>query len=83
MSYKYVHYSNFILFTFFAHKSVLYSHFPWLKGIWQIRGDSVSTPTLLFPAISLLLPAYTNRFMGVTRLIRQLRRDRNEENYKQ
>ena len=41
----------------------------------------VSTPALLFPAISLLLLAYTNRFMGVTQLIRQLRRDLNEENY--
>lgn len=43
----------------------------------------VSTPALLFPAISLLLLAYTNRFMGVTQLIRQLRRDINEENYTQ
>jgi len=43
----------------------------------------VSTPALLFPAISLLLLAYTNRFMGVTQLIRQLRRDLNEENYTQ
>ena len=43
----------------------------------------VSTPALLFPAISLLLLAYTNRFMGVTQLIRQLRRDINDENYSQ
>ena len=28
----------------------------------------VSTPAALFPAISLLLLAYTNRFMGVTQI---------------
>ena len=39
----------------------------------------VSTPALLFPAISLLLLAYTNRFMGITQLIRQLRRNLNED----
>lgn len=33
---------------------------------------SVSTPALLFPAISLLLLAYTNRFLAVASLIRSL-----------
>jgi hypothetical protein len=52
------------------------------RGMTSMEID-VSTPALLFPAISLLLLAYTNRFMGVTQLIRQLRRDLNEENYTQ
>jgi uncharacterized Tic20 family protein len=43
----------------------------------------VTTPALLFPAISLLLLAYTNRFMGITKLIRQLRRKLNDKNYTQ
>jgi uncharacterized Tic20 family protein len=43
----------------------------------------VTTPALLFPAISLLLLAYTNRFMGITKLIRQLRRKLNNKNYTQ
>ena len=42
-----------------------------------------TTPALLFPAISLLLLAYTNRFMGISKLIRQLRHDLNDENYTQ
>jgi hypothetical protein len=33
---------------------------------------SLSTPTLLFPAISLLLLAYTNRFLALASLIRNL-----------
>jgi len=32
----------------------------------------LSTPALLFPAISLLLLAYTNRFMGIASVIRGL-----------
>ena len=32
----------------------------------------VTTPALLFPAISLLLLAYTNRFLALAALIRQL-----------
>ena len=43
----------------------------------------VTTPALLFPAISLLLLAYTNRFMGITKLIRQLRHKLNNKNYTQ
>lgn len=32
----------------------------------------ISTPALLFPAISLLLLAYTNRFLALARIIREL-----------
>lgn len=33
---------------------------------------TITTPSLLFPAISLLLLAYTNRFVVLTNVIRQL-----------
>lgn len=33
---------------------------------------NVTTPALLFPAISLLLLAYTNRFLGLSSLVRHL-----------
>ncbi len=33
---------------------------------------SLTTPALLFPAISLLLPAYTNRFLALAVLMREL-----------
>ncbi|MFC7336403.1 DUF2721 domain-containing protein [Haloferula chungangensis] len=39
----------------------------------------VSTPALLFPAISLLFLSYTNRFLHLAALIRQLYRDWQEE----
>jgi hypothetical protein len=35
----------------------------------------ISTPALLFPAISLLFLSYTNRFLHLAALIRQLHRD--------
>lgn len=35
----------------------------------------VSTPALLFPAISLLFLSYTNRFLHLAALIRQLHKD--------
>lgn len=35
---------------------------------------NITTPALLFPAISLLLLAYTNRFVVLAQLVRQLRR---------
>ena len=38
----------------------------------------VSTPALLFPAISLLLLAYTNRFLVIAQLIRSLYKQYNE-----
>ena len=40
----------------------------------------VSTPALLFPAISLLLLAYTNRFMGLAAVIRGLHQQLNDSN---
>ena len=33
---------------------------------------TLSTPALLFPAISLLLLAYTNRFLSLAALMREL-----------
>ncbi|MDN3576996.1 DUF2721 domain-containing protein [Chitinimonas viridis] len=35
----------------------------------------ISVPALLFPAISLLLLAYTNRFLGISSVIRKLYED--------
>ncbi len=40
----------------------------------------LSTPALLFPAISLLLLAYTNRFMGLAVVIRGLHKQINDTN---
>lgn len=39
---------------------------------------SLTTPALLFPAVSLLMLAYTNRFLGLAALVRSL-----HEKYKQ
>lgn len=36
---------------------------------------ALTTPALLFPAVSLLLLAYTNRFLAIATLIRQLHRN--------
>ena len=36
---------------------------------------TLTTPALLFPAVSLLLLAYTNRFLAIATLIRQLHRN--------
>lgn len=36
---------------------------------------SLTTPALLFPAVSLLLLAFTNRFLAIATLIRQLHRN--------
>ena len=36
---------------------------------------TLTTPALLFPAISLLLLAYTNRFLAIATLIRQLHKN--------
>ena len=38
----------------------------------------ISTPALLFPAISLLLLAYTNRFLGLASAIRKLHQSHSE-----
>lgn len=49
----------------------------------QIKGlkmeIEISTPALLFPAVSLLLLAYTNRFLAVAQLIRLLSRQAREQ----
>lgn len=42
---------------------------------------TITTPALLFPAISLLLLAYTNRFLVLAQLIRQLRQMDSEEDH--
>ena len=34
---------------------------------------TLTTPAILFPAVSLLLIAYTNRYLAITRLIRELK----------
>jgi len=39
----------------------------------------ISTPALLFPAISLLLLAYTNRFLTTGQLIRSISRQAKEQ----
>ena len=36
---------------------------------------SIETPAILFPAITLLLLAYTNRFLALSQLIRSLHQD--------
>ncbi len=41
----------------------------------------LTTPALLFPAISLLLLAYTNRFLALAALTRQLKSSLNKGNY--
>jgi uncharacterized Tic20 family protein len=41
----------------------------------------ISTPALLFPAISLLLLAFTNRFLTIGQLIRQLKKNADPETY--
>ena len=37
---------------------------------------NLNTPALLFPAVSLLLLAYTNRFLAIANLIRNLKNDK-------
>ncbi|MFO7527599.1 MAG: DUF2721 domain-containing protein [Marinobacter sp.] len=41
----------------------------------------LTTPALLFPAISLLLLAYTNRFLVLAQLIRQLKQMGSEDDH--
>jgi hypothetical protein len=40
---------------------------------------SITTPAVLFPAISLLLLAYTNRFLAISTLIRNLKKQFQED----
>ncbi|WP_166267952.1 DUF2721 domain-containing protein [Marinobacter caseinilyticus] len=42
---------------------------------------TLTTPALLFPAISLLLLAYTNRFLVLAQLIRRLKQMEREKDY--
>jgi ABC-type glycerol-3-phosphate transport system permease component len=44
---------------------------------------SINTPALLFPAISLLLLAYTNRFLAIANLVRRLFDEYNKVNNKE
>ncbi len=44
---------------------------------------NLTTPALLFPAISLLLLGFNNRFMSTAQLIRQLKNTIGPENYHQ
>ncbi len=40
---------------------------------------SINTPALLFPAITLLMLAYTNRFLALSSLVRKLHEEYNKE----
>ena len=39
---------------------------------------NINTPALLFPAVSLILLAYTNRFLAIASLVRNLRKEYQE-----
>ncbi|HNP78334.1 MAG: DUF2721 domain-containing protein [Cyclobacteriaceae bacterium] len=41
---------------------------------------SINTPALLFPAITLMMLAYTNRFLGLATLVRKLHQQYKESN---
>ena len=41
---------------------------------------SITTPAVLFPAITLLMLAYTNRFLALSQLIRALHQDYHKQN---
>ena len=40
---------------------------------------NITTPAILFPAISLLMLAYTNRFLALSQLIRSLHKEYKQE----
>ncbi len=40
---------------------------------------NLNTPALLFPAVSLILLAYTNRFLAIASLVRNLRKQYDEQ----
>jgi hypothetical protein len=51
------------------------------QGYNRVMDISLTTPALLFPAISLLMLAYTNRFLTLATIIRNLHnRYRNDAN---
>lgn len=47
--------------------------------MFPIELFTIQTPALLFPTVSLLLLAYTNRFLGITTVIRKLHEDLNKD----
>ena len=64
--------------------AIIHSEEPDSRHATKPQKDSfltVTTPALLFPAISLLLLAYTNRFLVLAQLIRQLKQMETEEDY--
>ncbi len=48
------------------------THPPAWRGYNRVMDISLTTPALLFPAISLLMLAYTNRFLTLATIIRNL-----------
>ena len=48
------------------------THPPARQGYNRVMDISLTTPALLFPAISLLMLAYTNRFLTLATIIRNL-----------
>ncbi len=45
----------------------------------SITSFTIQTPALLFPTVSLLMLAYTNRFLGIVNVIRKLHNDMNND----
>lgn len=46
--------------------------FEYILKLKKTMEITINTPALLFPAISLILLAYTNRFLGLSGVVRQL-----------
>ena len=63
-----------VLMYFIDLKAAVYSLFSGshIKPIMEL---TIQTPALLFPALSLLLLAYTNKFLAIANLIRKLYSD--------
>ena len=68
--------TTYYLTTYYSLSSTL-NHIPLKKYIMEEL--TLTTPALLFSAVSLILLAYTNRFLSYAQLVRQLR-DRYMEN---
>ena len=43
---------------------------------------SINTPALLFPAISLIMLAYTNRFLTIAQIVRSLKKNYDQDHNK-
>jgi hypothetical protein len=56
----------------FSQLTCTYPHYPTKHSRFEGMTLDLTTPALLFPAISLLLLAYTNRFLALAALIRGL-----------